>query len=117
MIPKMGTNFYIVLKATPGELKVLEKFGVSRSQLHIGKKSTGLISNIRTHTQFEVESFLGDNYPELRGKIKCFDDFNRFFNHPDFEIISEWEESFAKENFLSFVADSAHLQYEHREFS
>ena len=104
----MGTNFYIVLKATPEELKVLEKFGVSRSKLHIGKKSSGLISAIRTHTKFEINQFLRDNHPELRGEIKCFDDF---------EIISEWEESFEAQKFLSFIADSEYIQYNPREFS
>ena len=107
----MGTNYYVVRKATPEELKVLEKFGVSRVQLHIGKKS-GEKFIIRTHSKLEVISFLGDNYPELRGQIKCLKDFDRFFDHPDFEIISEYGNSTTK----SFIDDS-HLEYMSGEFS
>lgn len=101
----MGTHYYIVMKATPEELKVLEKFGLTRVQLHIGKKSNGIISDIRTHTQFEIDDFLRGDYPELKGQINCLHDFDRFFNHPDFEIISEYEEIITREKFLSFIAE------------
>ena len=71
----MGTNYYVVRKATPEELKVLEKFGVERQKIHIGKKSGEKFICIRTHSKLEVISF----YPGLREPIKCLHDFDRFF--------------------------------------
>jgi len=90
---------------------------VERQKIHIGKKSGEKFIYIRTHSKLEVISFLGDNYPELREQIKCLHDFDRFFDHPEFEIISEYEETITKEKFLSFITDSSCIQYMSGEFS